>query len=646
MNFFLPNFRRVFLALSVTVLAMCGTVFFTQAVHAANTISSQQYLDMDTNGTVDHIELTFDTNLTACTYDAADWTINTAGTINITEITGFEDDGTCAGASAVLSLIVTSSTTKTGGAVAPVISYANAGTADSLQDSGVITAKPSLTLADGAKPIIRIVDLTDGNTDGLVDEINMVWSEAVDTDDGVAPVAADLPTTVLPDGSTANFGSATISDPAGATSVLTITGVTGQVTINTGIGSTAISGNLSAKWKDANNNVPDASATTGQETVTEIMAPLVVSSTPTSGAAGVVRTSNMTLTFSESIASLTWSISPTATLTNATALPASVITLTGIKLSGTNTFTILTAPDTNSNDFGEFMSSGAAAISFVVAEAESEETTSEPTYDIAITSPSALSTVTAGQPTTMTWSTGGGTGSVSFVHLAYSSDAGVTWNVVATNTTNDGSYVWDVPADLSEHSVVLRAEGTDLVTVLATDLSDTFVVHAMGEGTESGLVEEETSDETLEESSDEYQGQYIKGESWTTVYYIDGTLRYPFMDTQTFLTYEESFDDVMTVADDVLANYDIGRPMFPNPGVVLVKIQSIEKVYALTDSVTLRWITSEDLAVEMYGSDWAEYVIDVPVTAWGHFTVGEDVEHDTEIVVDRDIMKTREEVSA
>ena len=89
--------------------------------------------------------------------------------------------------------------------------------------------------------------------------------------------------------------------------------------------------------------------------------------------------------------------------------------------------------------------------------------------------------------------------------------------------------------------------------------------------------------------------------------------------------------------------------MLPQAGTVLVKVESVNKVYVL-DEVggvsTLRWISSEDLAEELYGADWADYVIDVPVTAWSHFGIGDDVEDEGDGTVDRDALRTREALNA
>jgi hypothetical protein len=60
--------------------------------------------------------------------------------------------------------------------------------------------------------------------------------------------------------------------------------------------------------------------------------------------------------------------------------------------------------------------------------------------------------------------------------------------------------------------------------------------------------------------------------------------------------------------------------VLPKPGVVLVKIQSDPRVYALENNLedvyspVLREIASESIARAMYGEAWADYVIDIEPT--------------------------------
>ncbi|MEK9155462.1 MAG: hypothetical protein AAB839_02320, partial [Patescibacteria group bacterium] len=219
-------------------------------------------------------------------------------------------------------------------------------------------------------------------------------------------------------------------------------------------------------------------------------------------------------------------------------------------------------------------------------------------------------------------------------------------------TSNDGSYAWTAP-NISQQNVSIRAQATDLVTVLDSDTSDAFSIGTndtvdTDEDTDTSE-DGDTSGTTDGEANLLPEGTFMRSTSWSTVYYIgaDGTRR-PFLDAQTFFTYADNFDGVIEVTDDYLANYMIGAPMLAKAGTVLVKVQSLNEVYAVVDMdgvLTLRWIMTEDLARSMYGTMWADYVIDVPVTAWPHFELGEDIDSAGDIETDLDSMRTRLQLS-
>jgi hypothetical protein len=247
----------------------------------------------------------------------------------------------------------------------------------------------------------------------------------------------------------------------------------------------------------------------------------------------------------------------------------------------------------------------------------------------------------------------------SFVDINYSVDGGITWTSVANNIANVNSYTWTVPELGAFESMSIKVTGTDLVTDLVSDTSDEFEVWSAistDDGTADTTDDEDTSDDEapamgyspvtgeLEAIDDVAVGDYIRGESYDTVYYIDvGMVRRPFIDAQTYHTYETSFAPVNLVTNATLASLTLGSPMLPKAGVVLVKIQSDAHVYALElneDGETeLRWITSEAVAVSTYGSAWAGYVIDIPATLFTRFESGADVSN--ALNVDMGDMRTR-----
>ncbi len=348
-----------------------------------------------------------------------------------------------------------------------------------------------------------------------------------------------------------------------------------------------------------------------------------------------------TLEASDSITCAAASQVVTCTTSAATNASGTII-MTGIKSSYVATTDITSVEVENEgNASNDIATDSVVALSDTLPSDEEEDEeagSSEDTYDIDVTVPAASANYMPGDTVDITWNTAGGSAAPGFVSLYYSVDGGVTLETIALNTVNDSSFSWTVP-DITAESVTITANGTDLVTVLATDESGAFSI---------GANEGETDDtDTTDDSTDLLpEGSYMKGESWSTVYYIHDGMRHPFLDSQTYFTYADDFSDVVTVDDDELGNYTIGTPMLPKAGTVLVKIQSVNNVYALEADNTLRWITSEDLAVEMYGSDWADYVIDVPVTAWGHFTVGSDIDEASDVDVMLSDMSTRDELNS
>jgi len=87
----------------------------------------------------------------------------------------------------------------------------------------------------------------------------------------------------------------------------------------------------------------------------------------------------------------------------------------------------------------------------------------------------------------------------------------------------------------------------------------------------------------------------------------------------------------------------MGDPMLPQPGSVLVKIQSDPKVYAIDEGNVLRWVPDEDTANNVYGLSWADYVIDLDASTFARFSIGNNMA--TSDFVDKAMMKTRFQLS-
>lgn len=143
-------------------------------------------------------------------------------------------------------------------------------------------------------------------------------------------------------------------------------------------------------------------------------------------------------------------------------------------------------------------------------------------------------------------------------------------------------------------------------------------------------------------------GDFIKSPSFSSVYYIDSEGdRRVFIDSNSYFTWSNSFDDIISVTDEELSEFDLSGVMLPKAGVVLAKIQSDSRVYMLDDGEdvvvpVLREISTEEIASEMFGDDWADYVLDIEPTFFNKFELGDDI--DEPFLVDTSIMKTREQL--
>lgn len=398
--------------------------------------------------------------------------------------------------------------------------------------------------------------------------------------------------------------------------------------------------------------------------------PLIVSQSPASGATNVNKFSTVEITFTEPINTSTDSIasSPVVTLASAWTNSDKTVTLTPSPSwsQGTYTITVSTASDVaaSPNSFGGAISGSAThPWSFTVNNTTGGYIAPSVVKSaVTITSPEAGDDFYPADRMLITWESVG-TAPMGAANIYYSIDGGMLYTSIVKGITNDGSYEWTVPV-MATTKGHIKVEGTDGVVVLASDESDAFAIITDSGESQDGEEEDDATEDQIEAGEvmgtspvtgemevidDVDPGDYIRGVSFDTVYWVDSDMvRHPFFDTQTYFTYQNSFDAVVEVSDATLSTLQLGSPILPKAGVVLVKIRSVDQVYALENNsegeTELRWIASEEVAEDMYGSDWASYVIDIDVTLFGKFAVGDGI--DAAIEVDTSIMKTRMELNS
>lgn len=117
----------------------------------------------------------------------------------------------------------------------------------------------------------------------------------------------------------------------------------------------------------------------------------------------------------------------------------------------------------------------------------------------------------------------------------------------------------------------------------------------------------------------------IKG-SQNAVYYcgVDGK-RYVFPNSKTYFSWFEDYSQVTVVSDLELASHLIGGLVTYKPGVKMIKIATDPKVYAVSRGGVLRWVTTEGVALKLYGTSWNQHIEDVSDAFFSSYKMGADI---------------------
>lgn len=120
-------------------------------------------------------------------------------------------------------------------------------------------------------------------------------------------------------------------------------------------------------------------------------------------------------------------------------------------------------------------------------------------------------------------------------------------------------------------------------------------------------------------------GDLIKSPDTSDVYYYgaDGK-RYAFPNEKTFFTWYDAFNVTTLTASEVAA-IPFGGVVTYRPGERMVKLTTDPKTYAVDMGGVLRWVTSEQVAAELYGAAWADKIDDLPDTFFATYTLGDPI---------------------
>ncbi len=130
------------------------------------------------------------------------------------------------------------------------------------------------------------------------------------------------------------------------------------------------------------------------------------------------------------------------------------------------------------------------------------------------------------------------------------------------------------------------------------------------------------------------QPALVKTDASPAVYYVYNNQRYAFPNEKTFFTWYPDFSSVVTISASELASYPLVKNVTYRPNDRLLKIATDPKVYAVTRCGTLHWISTEALALQLWGSQWNRLIDDLPDSFFSSYTVGNAYSKITDYLVD------------
>lgn len=125
-------------------------------------------------------------------------------------------------------------------------------------------------------------------------------------------------------------------------------------------------------------------------------------------------------------------------------------------------------------------------------------------------------------------------------------------------------------------------------------------------------------------------GDLVKSEDSSAVYYWanDGE-RYAFPNENVYFSWYSDFDAVKEISSADLASIDFAGLVDYQAGTSLLKMPSVNTVYAVEPDGILRPIDSEEDAQALYGEDWASQVDDLSEAFFSQYQIGVAIDADT-----------------
>jgi len=130
-----------------------------------------------------------------------------------------------------------------------------------------------------------------------------------------------------------------------------------------------------------------------------------------------------------------------------------------------------------------------------------------------------------------------------------------------------------------------------------------------------------------------YEKSVIRVGKNTALYYIFGGKRYVFPNSVIYKTWYKDFAQVKTLTLEEVTQLHLGGVVKPKAGSIMVKITTDPKVYFVGNNGTLRWVSSERVAKDLFGTKWAKNIIDISDADLNEYRMGSAIMRAEDAVV-------------
>ncbi|MCC7522443.1 Ig-like domain-containing protein [Candidatus Uhrbacteria bacterium] len=117
-------------------------------------------------------------------------------------------------------------------------------------------------------------------------------------------------------------------------------------------------------------------------------------------------------------------------------------------------------------------------------------------------------------------------------------------------------------------------------------------------------------------------------------YYASNGKRYVFPNEKVYFSWYPQFSNIKVIPLDQMSLIPIGGNITYRPGSRLVKFQSDSKTYLPTKGGVLRWVQSEDVVRNWFGSDWNREVDDISEAFYVNYKFGEPIGSSLDVSLD------------